>query len=638
MKCKDFFISALLWTILAAFTACLGSGGNVDNSSNGKKTYSVFFETNGGGKISAVDGAVSIPDEPAVYMPMNDFMGWFTNSDLTGDRVQFPYAVTADVTLYAKWAINQKMADYYGDDTVSPLIEPAELKAMLDNPDIAGRLIILDGSANAVASRTIAPRNGAAVYQMFGWQRPIREEGPITVNYAIDTGNGFENNVKQKGITKDSIVVLTSDWTRTGAGGNIPGIWWQFNYWGFSKNNVRVLNGGNAAYMAAYGASAMGVRTAQNAPRPSNFSLCDLPGDRIGGTPYSIGNARGTLTEIVESVKNGDYEAGRKIFISTLVNAMVTRFKTGNGSGVTINAYGHGFMGKVKGQKFIKYNPNGNCTAPGCANPEGWDFYVTNVENKADHDNPGDVIPVYTYKTYEQMRNLFLDRDIDKDVPLFPDDKGIRILTHCGTGTSTMPFWFAITMAGYYNAAPYDGSAAEFFTMAAYRAQGDNTIVAGTDKTANDPANPFPGIPYPGNLVNPPPPWASRNSLGMTANAMIDAPTQFLRFDETNLRYIRYDGNSREIGPLEITPENGFVPGAYKGVWTWDMTKYSDYLVMLYNANPVGYSSASYIYYPDYVGNGDGIREADLEYKYPGAKFPTPYRYAYEAMPNRVSR
>jgi hypothetical protein len=232
------------------------------------------------------------------------------------------------------------------------------------------------------------------------------------------------------------------------------------------------------------------------------------------------------------------------------------------------------------------------------------------------------------------MINLFLDRDIDKGTPAFPDDKSIRILTYCGTGTTTMPFWFAMTMAGYYNSAPYAGSGAEFFTMAAYRVQGDNTIVEGTAKAADDPTNPFPGNPYPGELVNPPPPWAARNALGMLANAMLDTPTQFLRLDEANHRYIVYDSNSNEIGFLEITPENGFAPGTYKGVWTWDMTKYSDYLVMLYNANPVGYSSDSYRYYPDYVGNGDGIREADLEYKYPGAKFPTPYFYAYEAIQN----
>jgi len=636
MKRNSFFIAALLWITLSV----LAAGGYGEDA----KTFNVVFETNGGGSvaalrgITAIHGITSIAAEPVTYKPMNDFEGWFTDNGTFLKRVKFPYTVKADVTFYAKWAVNKTMADYYGDETASPLIEPAELKAMLDDPAVAARLIILDGSATAAASQTIAPRNGAVVYQMFAYTRPVREEGPITVNYAMDFGESFENNVKSKGITKDSIVILTSDWTRTGAGGNIPGIWWQFNYWGFSKKNVKVLNGGNAAYRAAYGTSAMGGRTARNAPQPSNFSLKDLPGDRIGGTPYSVGNARGTLAELVESVKNGDYEAGRKIFLSTLVNAMVTRFKTGDGANVTINAYGHGFMGKVKGQKFMKYNPNGTCTSRDCVNPEGWDYYVTNMENKTDPDDAGVIIPVYKYKTYEQMRNLFLDRDIDKDTPIFPDDRSIRILTHCGTGTTTLPFWFAITMAGYYNAVPYAGSGAEFFTMAAYRVQGDNTIVTGTDKAANDPANPFPGNPYPGELVNPPPPWAARNALGMLANAMIDVPTQFLRLDEANHRYIRYDGNSKEIGPLEITPENGFLPGAYKGIWTWDMTKYADYLVMVYNADPVGYSSAKYAYYPEYVGNGDGIREADLEYKYPGNKFPTPYRYAYESIPNYVKR
>ena len=492
------------------------------------------------------------------------------------------------------------LEEYYGDDTVSPLLEPEALRTMLADPAIAPRIIILDANANNDDAMTIPTAGtGAKVVFAGAWPRLIRNEGAMTVNYAIADGPTTDAMLQSWGVKKDSILVMTSNWTAGGASSNSIGNWWLLHYWGFSKKNLMVLNGGTGAYRALVGTADMGHRTDPNDIVASSFSVRELPGDRIGDSPHSLGSARTNIKELIANVKNDDYVSGRKILISTLVNAMFTPFEDERGNPVTINAYGHGFMGRLKGQKFMQA-----ANAP--------DNFVTDSWTVPDPAPTADAtdITYYKYKKFEDMRNVFVDRDQPGRVPLFPEDKNIRISTHCGTGTSTMPFYFAITMAGYHNAAPYDGSGAEWFTMAAYTMKGDNKVVPGTEQPK---ANP----PYPGDLVTPPPPHAARNSLGMMANRMLEIPTEFLRYNESSHTYSRFDNKSKYIGELEITPENRFVEGPYKGIMKWDMTRYSDYVVMLYNANPVAYSSASYEYHADYEGSGNEIQEADLRYKYP---------------------
>lgn len=64
--------------------------------------YVVSFETNGGSKIESyrTDIIEKIPDckkEDA------DFLGWYTSSDFSSDKITFPYELKEDTTLYAKW-------------------------------------------------------------------------------------------------------------------------------------------------------------------------------------------------------------------------------------------------------------------------------------------------------------------------------------------------------------------------------------------------------------------------------------------------------------------------------------------------------------------------------------------------------
>lgn len=64
--------------------------------------YRVSFETNGGTEIEAyrTDIIAKVPDckkEDA------EFLGWYTSSDFSSERITFPYELKEDTTLYAKW-------------------------------------------------------------------------------------------------------------------------------------------------------------------------------------------------------------------------------------------------------------------------------------------------------------------------------------------------------------------------------------------------------------------------------------------------------------------------------------------------------------------------------------------------------
>lgn len=64
--------------------------------------YRVSFETNGGTEIEAyrTDIIAKVPDckkEDA------EFLGWYTSSDFSSDKITFPYELKEDTTLYAKW-------------------------------------------------------------------------------------------------------------------------------------------------------------------------------------------------------------------------------------------------------------------------------------------------------------------------------------------------------------------------------------------------------------------------------------------------------------------------------------------------------------------------------------------------------
>lgn len=99
-------IMMCLSLIVAAFVGC--------DDKPQTTVYKVTFESNGGSEVAAVEGAVA--EEPAPVRDGYVFAGWFADQDCSGDRITFPYTPTADVTLYAKWNVDEEDGDGDGDD------------------------------------------------------------------------------------------------------------------------------------------------------------------------------------------------------------------------------------------------------------------------------------------------------------------------------------------------------------------------------------------------------------------------------------------------------------------------------------------------------------------------------------------
>ena len=68
--------------------------------------YEISFDADGGSAVPSIERAYQskITEEPFTQKDGYDFDGWYSKSDLSGSKVIFPLEVTADATLYAKWA------------------------------------------------------------------------------------------------------------------------------------------------------------------------------------------------------------------------------------------------------------------------------------------------------------------------------------------------------------------------------------------------------------------------------------------------------------------------------------------------------------------------------------------------------
>lgn len=121
MKQKKSFvmIATLVTILLLAFSlaACHKTSGDDNNNPDTPPTpptppapteFTVTFDSCGGNTIPSVKGK-TVQTEPLPEKDGFDFVGWYENSDYSGNRVVFPYTISKDVKFYAKW---QEKATY----------------------------------------------------------------------------------------------------------------------------------------------------------------------------------------------------------------------------------------------------------------------------------------------------------------------------------------------------------------------------------------------------------------------------------------------------------------------------------------------------------------------------------------------
>ncbi len=80
-----------------------------------QQVYKVSFVTNGGTSVSALQTGY-IASSPATTKTDCGFGGWYSTEDFSeGTQIEFPYTVTSDITLYAKWIAVQCTITYYAN-------------------------------------------------------------------------------------------------------------------------------------------------------------------------------------------------------------------------------------------------------------------------------------------------------------------------------------------------------------------------------------------------------------------------------------------------------------------------------------------------------------------------------------------
>lgn len=101
-------IDVIAVAAIVLVAACIGASFLLRGDSDGDAGYKVKFDVNGGDPIGDMDFTKTTDtfDLPVPIRNGYEFMGWYGNADLTGDRIiQIAKGTERDVTVYAKWRL-----------------------------------------------------------------------------------------------------------------------------------------------------------------------------------------------------------------------------------------------------------------------------------------------------------------------------------------------------------------------------------------------------------------------------------------------------------------------------------------------------------------------------------------------------
>lgn len=177
--------------------------------------------------------------------------------------------------------------------TDSVLISAATLKGWMDqdmvnNNENWEKVVIIDyGDACPPG-----PIPGACMV-VAGDLRNFRLEGVADAAAMVATGSQMDAVIQRAGIDENTTIVFTTG----GSHFYSTRAYWTFRYWGFPKSRLKVLDGGNAAWVAA------GYATTYDVPpvTPSTYSVTN-----IGVLCDDLRASLGEMITMVDSGANGD--------------------------------------------------------------------------------------------------------------------------------------------------------------------------------------------------------------------------------------------------------------------------------------------------------------------------------------------
>ena len=443
------------------------------------------------------------------------------------------------------------------DATANTLIEPAAVKSWVDNgcviPETGQRVVILDCVPNPpgagpysdteswfAGDKTKIMANIEKMYGgklspqyksfsgmgdgMFGhipgaipnvshegFEVTARDDGPILAEHEVGTGDLIDQMLRKYGITKKDVIVLTTSRY------DYPGfcasrLWWTLRYWGFPRNQILVLNGGNKAYAMAGNPLQKGVTLP--AITPSTISVADLP-QKFFGERISLGELIALVDSGRTALPNDD--PNKVIVIDTRQPPVAYYFKDAdadqipdvfqvagytydtatklfNGGTLTLSELLFGAANLAipfdpvnnppinltvpPGNTYLAMHPlnGGPLAIPLGAKEAAFEGIIRGAKvTKTPTWNI--TVPALSradggYKTKEELLAVFAAAGIDGSKP---------VVTYCNSGALASIYYYALKeICGFQNVRMYDGSWQEWANLAAFQPV-DETYVMNDD-------------------------------------------------------------------------------------------------------------------------------------------------------------
>lgn len=247
--------------------------------------------------------------------------------------------------------------------------------------------------------RSIYARSHIEGAQFIDWKTQLANSSESKLRNGVVTRSAFYTAARDFGISKDSTVVLYHE-----GRSNLRATWgaWVFNLYGVP--DVRLLDGGLAAWTAGGGASTLAI-----------------PAKKARGTYVSTSASKKLRATIEEVIANAKSKAKtRAVIVDTRDEASYAGTNVSTGLGASANA------GHIASAKSIP--------TAGILNANG------------------------TFKSVAEIKAAYAAVGVTANTP---------VILYCGTGLLASASWFALTqILGYKNVKNYDGSWFEFSATA----------------------------------------------------------------------------------------------------------------------------------------------------------------------------
>lgn len=239
--------------------------------------------------------------------------------------------------------------------TATALIDADTLKTWMDEGKVNqvggyDRVVILEVSTETNYNGAHIP--GAQYVNLANDLTESRYEGPMLTGQMVPSGTKMDALIQRLGIDANTTIVFTSSEAEVGSPWNLTRGYTTFRYWGFPKNRLKVLDGGNKAWKAAGYSLTTTVPTITRSSyvvTPNNVnrvrtdlraSLTDMIAAVTAGTAtndFIDGRATspavpGPTTDLIDGTKyvvfEGLMKGGRAYSYANLIDATTKQFKS----------------------------------------------------------------------------------------------------------------------------------------------------------------------------------------------------------------------------------------------------------------------------------------------------------------------